>query len=79
LCGITPAATCAVTVAATSVWMSSTLPGVAAAEPSKLIPHSITRSCLVDGVATCSIVLMAVPVVTEASAAVVGMAPLYAM
>jgi hypothetical protein len=49
--GRTPAATCAVTVAATSVSINSTLIGAAAAKPSKLMPHSTTRSSAVDGVA----------------------------
>src|SRR3954462_2296844 len=52
--------------------------GVAAAGPSKLIPHSTTFSGRVADDAICNIVLIAVPVVTFTSAAVVGMAPLAA-
>src|SRR3954465_13549858 len=50
--------------------------GVAAADPSKLIPHSPPFSGRVADDAICNIVLIAVPVVTFTSAAVVGMAPL---
>src|SRR3972149_5614329 len=73
-----PAATWAVTVAATvPVSISSQAMGVAAAEPSNEIPHSTTlpRVAVVPSL-TWSIVLIAVPVVTFTSAAVVGEAPL---
>src|SRR5690242_15312814 len=70
------AATAAVTVAATSVWRSSTLIGVAAAEPSKLMPHSTILCVTVAPGFTWSSVLMLVPVVTAACAAVVGIGPL---
>lgn len=62
-------------VAATSVSSSSTLIGVAAAAPSKLIPHSMMTMFLVEGVAICSSVFIAVPVATGTCAAVVGDAP----
>src|ERR1051326_3092412 len=69
------AATAAVTVAETSVSSSSHLIGVAAAEPSNEIPHSLIFARIVALGFTWSIVLMAVPVVTAACAAVVGMGP----
>jgi hypothetical protein len=47
--------------------------------PSNENPHSTTRMSVVLGVASCSRVLMAVPVVTGVSAAVVTIAPLVVM
>jgi hypothetical protein len=69
-------ATEAVTVAATSVSISSTSIGVAAALPSKEIPHSIILATTVALGLTCNMVLIAVPVVTAAKEAVVGIGPL---
>jgi hypothetical protein len=64
-------------VAATSVCSNSTLPGTAeAVTPSRLIPHSITVSPVVEGVAIWSRVFIAAPVATGTCAAVVGAAPL---
>jgi hypothetical protein len=69
------AAALAVTVAATSVTHSSTMPGVAAAEPSNEMPHSrILMICVAPGL-TCSSVLIAVPVVTEGCAAAAAIGP----
>jgi hypothetical protein len=74
--GCTPDAEWAVTVAATSVWISSTVPPPDPGAASREYPHEINCSCLVDGVAICSIVLIAVPVATFTIAAVVGIAAL---
>ena len=71
--GCTPEAECAVTVAATSDCRSSTTPS--APEVSSMVnPQLMSWICRVDGVATWSMVLMAVPVVTDACAAVVAIA-----
>lgn len=74
--GWTPLAIWAVTVAATSVCNNSQRMGVAAADPSKEMDHALMVSGRVAGVAICSIVLMAEPVVTGENAATVGMGPL---
>src|SRR5882757_5842438 len=75
--GCTPDATCAVTVAATSVWISSTIPVlVVAGDASREYPQEISWICRVLGVAICNMVLMLVPVVTFAVAAVVAMGAL---
>src|SRR4249919_3026940 len=66
----------AVTVAATSVSISSTLPGAAAAKASNEMPHSMIFAAAVADGTNCSMVLMAVPVVTMANAAVVCIGPL---
>src|SRR6266403_1696790 len=70
------AATEAVTVAATSVSISSILPGSAATKPSNDMPHSMIFITNVALGLTCSIVLIVVPVVTAANEAVVGIGPL---
>ena len=78
--GWTPEAECAVTVAATSVWISSTTPvPVVAGGASTENPQDRIQMPRVAGVASCSIVLIDVPVVTFAVAAVVAIAALYAL
>lgn len=66
----------AVTVAATSVSINSIFADVAAAELSSEYPQpTISAAIVADGL-ICSMVLIAVPVVTGTNAAVVGIAPL---
>src|SRR4029077_1057357 len=66
-------------VAATSVPISSTVPGTAAVEPSNEMPHSTNVIGVVTGVAICRRVLMAAPVAAASSLAVVGSATLPAI
>jgi hypothetical protein len=73
----TPAATWAVTVAATSVWISSTTPTpVVAGAASSENPHEMIWSWRVAGVEICKRVFIEVPVVTFTGAAVFGEAAL---
>ncbi len=71
------AATAAVTVAKTvPVSSTSALMPAAAAAPSKETPHALSLYCTAVTPLTCKSVLMLVPVVTAAWAAVVGKGPL---